>query len=56
MFPVYQMASDKIIVRASNPGQFEADPESVAAANNGGGPAALWVREDGDSIYYLGKG
>lgn len=42
--PIVSLASERIIVRASNPGQFEPDSE------------ASWMREQGsDTIYHIGS-
>eukprot|EP00094_Tigriopus_californicus_P013108 TCALIF_12676-PA protein Name:"Similar to Myrf Myelin regulatory factor (Mus musculus)" AED:0.19 eAED:0.19 QI:157/0.8/0.72/0.81/1/1/11/0/994 len=42
--PIVSLASERIIVRASNPGQFEPDSE------------ASWMREQGsETIYHIGK-
>ena len=43
-FEVARMASERVIVRASNPGQFETDSEPP------------WSREmTSDTVYHMGK-
>ena len=53
-FPLCRVASERIIVRASNPGQFEPD------GPDGGGSAGIsgpWQKGEGDegAIVHLGR-
>ena len=50
--PLVQMISEKIIVRASNPGQFD-NLESVSETNGGSGP---WCKDPSTgTVYHLGS-
>ena len=49
--PLVQMISERIIVRASNPGQFD-NLESVSESTGGSGP---WCKDAASgTIYHLG--
>jgi hypothetical protein len=44
-------ASERIIVRASNPGQFEQDP-----GPDGTGSQGVWQRDgSGDGVFHMGR-
>ena len=50
--PLVQMISEKIIVRASNPGQFD-NLESVSESNGSSGP---WCKDPSTgTVYHLGR-
>ena len=50
--PLVQMISEKIIVRASNPGQFD-NLEAVSESNGSSGP---WCKDPASgTVYHLGK-
>ena len=50
--PLVQMISERIIVRASNPGQFD-NLELVTESNGGSGP---WCKDTATgTVYHIGK-
>lgn len=57
IYPVNMLSSERIIVRASNPGQFDPDcgGGGGAAAATGAGAANVGWSKDGDMLYHMGK-